>query len=217
MSSPDLSTPLPQAARADAPATSDPRVAEILASLRQAFLEKGFDGASMQDLARAAGMSVGNFYRYFRSKAGIVAAMIESDLHEIEADFAQLRSAACPFALMKKALRDRLPLHRQRQDGALWAEIGAAAQRNSDIGAAAMQMESRIQSALLDVIAKETDLPLEEAARRYGAEAQFILLLFKSANCATTADPDQDARLNDLIFDAIDRTLDTIAETARKR
>ncbi len=28
---------------------------EILASIRQAFAEKGFDGASMQDLARAAG------------------------------------------------------------------------------------------------------------------------------------------------------------------
>lgn len=215
MSSPDLSTPLPPATRADAPAATDPRVAEILSSLRQAFLEKGFDGASMQDLARAAGMSVGNFYRYFRSKADIVAAMIESDLHEIEADFARLRSASCPFARMKEAVRERMPDHRQRQDGALWTEIAAAAQRNSEIGAAAMRMESRIQSALLDVIAKETDLPLDEATRRYGAEAQFILLLFKSANCATTADPAQDTRLNDLIFDAIDRTLDTIAETAR--
>lgn len=203
--------------QAEGPALTDPRVAEILSSVRQAFQEKGFDGASMQDLARAAGMSVGNFYRYFRSKAGIVAAMIESDLQEIEADFAQLRSAACPFARMKEAVRDRLPRHRQRQDGALWADITAAAQRNSDIGAAAIRMESRIQSALLDVIARETRLPLDEAARRYGAEAQFILLLFKSANCATAAEPGQDARLNDLIFDAIDRTLDTIAANARNR
>ena len=44
---------------------ADQRSVEILALVRQAFVEKGFDGASMQDLARSAGMSVGNFYRYF--------------------------------------------------------------------------------------------------------------------------------------------------------
>lgn len=46
---------------------NDQKVAEILSRLRDTFAEKGFDGASMQDLARAAGMSVGNFYRYFPS------------------------------------------------------------------------------------------------------------------------------------------------------
>ena len=53
---------------------ADQRSVEILEGVRRAFSEKGFDGASMQDLARACGMSVGNFYRYFPSKAAIVAA-----------------------------------------------------------------------------------------------------------------------------------------------
>ena len=56
---------------------TDQKVAEILSRLRDTFAEKGFDGASMQDLARAAGMSVGNFYRYFPSKSDIIAQMIE--------------------------------------------------------------------------------------------------------------------------------------------
>ena len=34
---------------------------QLLEGVRQAFAEKGFDGASMLDLARACGMSVGNF------------------------------------------------------------------------------------------------------------------------------------------------------------
>ena len=63
---------MPRACPIPAPAAEE-RSHEILASIRQAFAEKGFDGASMQDLARAAGMSVGNFYRYFPSKAAIVA------------------------------------------------------------------------------------------------------------------------------------------------
>ena len=53
----------------------DSRIAEILALVRKAFVEKGFDGASMQDLARSVGMSVGNFYRYFPSKAAIVQSL----------------------------------------------------------------------------------------------------------------------------------------------
>ena len=52
-----------------------PREYEILDNIRHTFAEKGFDGASMQDLARAAGMSVGNFYRYFPSKAAMVEAI----------------------------------------------------------------------------------------------------------------------------------------------
>ncbi len=78
------------------PSPADQRSAEILASVRQAFVEKGFDGASMQDLARAAGMSVGNFYRYFPSKAAIIKAMIEVDLAEIQRDFATILGSRRP-------------------------------------------------------------------------------------------------------------------------
>ena len=76
-------------------APHDHRSAEILASVRSAFAAKGFDGASMQDLARAAGMSVGNFYRYFPSKAAIVEDLV-MEFDEGPADpapgLAQLRS-----------------------------------------------------------------------------------------------------------------------------
>jgi AcrR family transcriptional regulator len=193
----------------------DPRVAEILASVRHAFTEKGFDGATMQDLARAAGMSVGNFYRYFRSKADIVAAMIESDLCKIEAEFAELKTADTPFERLKAGIRDRLPMHQTQKDGDLWAEISAAAQRNDQIGAAALRMEARLNAAMLGVIAHQTGLPMTEAAARFGAEADFILLLFKAASCLGGAESTHRNHLNALIFRSIDQTLDSIAQMAR--
>ena len=58
------------------PDPKEAREAEILESIRTTFAAKGFDGASMQELARAAGMSVGNFYRYFPSKAAMVEAIM---------------------------------------------------------------------------------------------------------------------------------------------
>lgn len=196
-------------------ALTDPRVAEILASVRHAFSEKGFDGASMQDLARAAGMSVGNFYRYFKSKADIVAAMIESDLCRIETDFAEVLAAPDPFARLKRMIRDRLPHHQAQSDGALWAEISAAAQRNSDIGAAACRMEGRMRTALLSVFAKETGLALDTCKARFSAEADFILLLFKASASIGDAENAHRNHLNALILRSIEQTLDTIAQTDR--
>ena len=96
-----------------------------LDAVRQAFVTKGFDGASMQDLARAAGMSVGNFYRYFPSKAAIVQAMCGYDLAEIEGEFAQIQTSDTPMI----CLRDRILNHFSEEslkDGQLWAEITAA-------------------------------------------------------------------------------------------
>ena len=190
-------------------------MAEILASVRRAFSEKGFDGASMQDLARAAGMSVGNFYRYFRSKADIVAAMIESDVGRIETDFADVLAAPDPFERLKQLVRDRLPHHQAQSDGALWAEISAAAQRNSDIGAAACRMETRVRMALLSVFAKQTRLPLDICTARFSAEADFILLLFKASASLNDAENAHRDHLNALILRSIVQTLDTIAQTDR--
>ena len=38
-------------------------------------------------------MSVGNFYRYFPSKAAIVEAMVRLDLAEIQGEFAEIQTS----------------------------------------------------------------------------------------------------------------------------
>ena len=76
-------------------------------------------------------------------------------------------------------------------------------------------MESRVRAALHGVIAQETSLNLAEVARRYAAEADFILLLFKASNCSGEAFSSHQDRLNALIIGSIDQTLDAISQTAR--
>jgi AcrR family transcriptional regulator len=54
----------------------------------------------MQDLARAAGMSVGNFYRYFPSKAAIVQAMCGyGHGRESSSEFADVQTSDAPPAM----------------------------------------------------------------------------------------------------------------------
>ncbi len=50
------------------PTTPDRRQTDILEAVPRNVRGERVRRASMQDLARAAGMSVGNFYRYFESK-----------------------------------------------------------------------------------------------------------------------------------------------------
>ena len=55
------------------------KMRQILDGARQIFLAHGFDGASMNDIARAAGVSKGTLYVYFPSKVGLFEALIRHD------------------------------------------------------------------------------------------------------------------------------------------
>lgn len=195
--------------------TADHRSTEILASVRQAFAEKGFDGASMQDLARAAGISVGSFYRYFPSKAAIVEGLIALDLDRMERDFAAIMDSKHPMDALRAKLRQIIPDHQCSKDGQLWAEITAAALRKPEIGAAACQMERTINGHMARVFAAETGLPVDTVAQRFAAHATFIVMLVKASAAVPRETPERD-HLNDLIFRTIDRTLDEIVSAIAK-
>ena len=135
------------------PNLQDSRQADILQAVRTAFIEKGFDGASMQDLARAAGMSVGNFYRYFPSKSAIVAALIEKDVAEIERDFAAIQSMPNPFDGLRMAARKHVLDCSCSGDGQLWAEMTAAAMRKGDVAEVVCRMETAVQESMLRIVA----------------------------------------------------------------
>jgi AcrR family transcriptional regulator len=197
-------------------AFADQRVAGILLAVRRAFTEKGFDGASMQDLARTAGMSVGNFYRYFPSKAAIVEALIAGDLAEMEQDFGTILTAPLPMEALRAKIRSRVMLEECAGDGQLWAEITAAALRKPEIGAAAARMETEIVAHLTTIFARVTGVSHETAMDRHGTRARLIVMLVKS--CAMQP-PERDApdmHLTNMVLRIIDDTLDAVATDVPK-
>jgi AcrR family transcriptional regulator len=165
--------------------TAEERSHEILFSIRQAFADKGFDGASMQDLARAAGMSVGNFYRYFPSKAAIVEAMVGLDLAEIQRDFAEIERSDDPMAGLRAKILSRLTEDCQ-EDGRLWAEITAAAIRKPEIGIATLQMEATVVTHMAQVFARVTGRSLADAQERYAGHSQMLVMLVKAVAMRTS-------------------------------
>lgn len=60
----------------------------ILAAAAKVFPKKGFDGAQVPDIARAAGVSVGIVYRYFDDKREILLEMLEARTSAARAEVA---------------------------------------------------------------------------------------------------------------------------------
>lgn len=192
------------------PPQAEIRAVEILEGVRLAFAEKGFDGASMQDLARACGMSVGNFYRYFPSKAAIVAALVTRDLAEVEGQFSQIIESPDPMRALRDALRFRIEEDHCAADGQLWAEVTAAALRKPEIAEIAHQMETEVGRYLCIVFARVKGITYEQASAIYGAHASLLVMMVKASAMHRAHKPHTQEHLTALTIRIVNRILDEI-------
>lgn len=67
---------------AEVPVRTEPEARkrrDIIDGARRVFFERGFDGASMDEIARAAGVSKATIYVYFDSKEALFQALVEVD------------------------------------------------------------------------------------------------------------------------------------------
>src|ERR1700741_3154902 len=55
---------------------------QILDGARKVFMDLGFDGASMGEIARSAGVSKGTLYVYFADKSRLFEAIVEEETLE---------------------------------------------------------------------------------------------------------------------------------------
>jgi AcrR family transcriptional regulator len=77
---------------------------QIVEGARSVFLARGFDAASMNDIARAAGVSKGTLYVYFKDKEQLFAAIVEQEctahaeaVFDLDADDHDVGSALIRF------------------------------------------------------------------------------------------------------------------------
>ncbi|MEM5494288.1 TetR/AcrR family transcriptional regulator [Hoeflea sp. AS16] len=187
------------------------RAADILDQVKSVFALNGFDGTSMQDLAQATRMSVGNFYRYFSSKDAIITALVKRDLEEIEAVFDAVQTAADPGAMFKTILRERietLPV----EDAALWSEVQAASYRSQEIATLMRTMDETVRSNVVKALVRIHQDDSAEALRIFETRAHLMMLLIhgyaQRKYCAREAmGPDQSAALGELVLSTLDDTI----------
>ncbi len=193
----------------------EPRTQEILERVKGVFAAKGFDSASMQDLARAAGMSAGNFYNYFSSKQAIVEELVEWQVAEVRAEFELVMQAEDTQAAFRGLVRRRVEA-KDACEGLLWVEIEAAAARRPEFARLLARLEDEITRNLVAILGRITSVPPAEAEARFSTPARLILMLVQgvSVRCAAAGDPERlapDRQLGALVIRTIERLLEDIA------
>lgn len=123
------------------------RRSSILEAAQKVFGEKGFELATMQDVAAACGMSAGNIYRYFPSKAAIVSGLVERDRNEMASRFAELAMSPNQLESFEQLGREHLKGECAR-DARLTLEIWAAASRRPELREVCTGIEQAVAADL---------------------------------------------------------------------
>lgn len=186
------------------PELQEQRRRQILRAAGQCFAEKGFHQASMAEIAKAAGLSMGLLYRYFANKDALVMAFAELSRANSVALFESLAASTDPKrdlagivdALLGEALDPALLR--------LQMEVMAEACRNDALMAALRREDALARGALLDSI---------EALRKRGmakppvpgpALVELLNALFEGLTVRLALQPDLDrARLSKATLKAL--------------
>lgn len=91
---------------------------ELFAAAVAAFVESGYDGASLNGILEAAGMSKGQFYHHFDGKESLYLAVCEAMIDRKAAHFAAhpVDVEGDPFDAIEAALRAGLDFARAHPD-----------------------------------------------------------------------------------------------------
>ncbi|MBA7846581.1 TetR family transcriptional regulator [Klebsiella sp. RHBSTW-00484] len=119
------------------------RRVEIVAAAQKCLAEKGLHGASVADIARQAGLSVGQLYRIFASKEEIVEAIV-SEI--VNARVGEMVAGNHDLVRMASVLAGVIPATDDtKTDNYLLMEINAEASRNPRLRKIMRQADRRLK------------------------------------------------------------------------
>ena len=113
------------------------------------FLEKGYHQTGVRDIAKRAGVSLGNLYNHFSGKHAVLAEIAALEREELQPFLSDLRNDAAPLEVLEGFVRNYLIHLSAPENVILSLEIASEAVRKPDI--AKMFLEN--QNALLDALA----------------------------------------------------------------
>ena len=134
------------------PALPERRRAQILQAARACFRERGFRDATIEEICAEARMSPGALYRYFGSKADIVAAIAIEARAEAEAELDRLASHDGLIDGLARMARIFFEAFDSDADAALFADIWAEAARDPVLAKTLRERDQAARARLAAVI-----------------------------------------------------------------
>lgn len=164
---------------------------QILDAACDQVRQRGFHGASMADIAKAAGLSVGQIYRYFENKEAIVAAIVAQDLAEMRDKFAELESGS---DTMLDALDAHLPDGVEKcfdpVRAALALEVVAEAARNPKVAAIVRAADAQEREMARSLMKRDRKPDWSDA--EFQARCEVVGLIFDGLLIRGVNHPDLD-------------------------
>lgn len=112
---------------------SELRCRQILDAAAECFERRGFHNASMAEISKTAGMSVGHIYHYFENKEAIIRAMVEIQARELVSKMDQIRRHPDVLVALVERVDEGMAKNTLRSRAALKIEVLAEAARNPGI------------------------------------------------------------------------------------
>jgi AcrR family transcriptional regulator len=169
-------------ARLADPQLADRRRRQILDAALACFRRRGFHQATMQEICAEASMSAGALYRYFNSKAEIIAAIAEDEHADSDTMFLNAARSGSAIDALSLIARDFFGKFAEG-DGALIADIFAECIRDEAVAAPLLKINARSVAHCVEAIktgqkrgAVDRKLDAEEAANTLFAAIEGIAL-----------------------------------------
>ncbi|ATE62210.1 TetR/AcrR family transcriptional regulator [Thauera sinica] len=112
---------------------AEARREQILCAAATCFRDRGFHGASIAQISKAAGMSAGHIYHYFDNKESIIAAIVERDLEYLLTLGAELRAAEDTREALIEHVIEAVQKNLAPEEAGLKLEVMAEAARNPHV------------------------------------------------------------------------------------
>lgn len=107
---------------------------QILDGARKVFMELGFDGGSMGEIARAAGVSKGTLYVYFADKNALFEAIVEQECLEQGGAVFNLDPARDPATTLREFGQAYIQVLCRPGGGSATRTVMAIAERMPEVG-----------------------------------------------------------------------------------
>lgn len=166
----------PKTTRAE---TAQARRQLIVETAAACFIEQGFHQTSIRDIAKRAGVSLGNLYNHFRGKAELIAEIAELEAQDLEELAAQVSGVSDPSKAFDKFVMSYIEYCCRPENIMLAAEISSEGLRNPDVGVGFVKNRSKLNATIAALISELPGRPGAKPTVSPAACADFVMDLIE--------------------------------------
>lgn len=166
---------------------SEDRREKLLQAAERCFVESGFHGARMAQIAKQAQMSPGHIYHYFESKEQIIAEMVRAHAEEKLCSLEKFEEAGDRVVdLMIESLEESVDSNTDPFWSALMLEMTAEATRNPEIAATLRTVDADMKARVIKYLGTGVN------QENVGARLEVMVALLQGIGIRNILNPDMD-------------------------